>query len=441
MFIHWISEFDSTQIAWTLISAVLLLMTLVPGSAIILNPRLRLRHSALSAEHWFSGLLLHAGAWLLVFQSLAFGPSVGTMPEGSETTGPPQSMEAMIRQAEETVDERHLHGRGGVVGDLSLAGFRKLEAQGNPEEPLFSSRRPYHSLPLSSHTVFHLAVYLSAVVCVVSVALRLEWSVSRMAIFSLAWGGLVYAPVIHWLWGDGWLLVRGSIDSGGACYIILLATTTVILRYRPKVGSVEEQDETEMRTLQDQTRFPIGTALFVTGLIVLMTSLTVPPMTVKGLIVCNAVASAFGGLVVSIFLRAVQAAGKVTACPVQSSVFGLAAVTAGVPLYDTMTAMLVGGSAALLVFSAEKLVLRRYLSQDSAVARGLLMSSFAGLLLVGVLATSTNGVHLWDGHQVRSLLHGRADLLMSQAIAASAFVIYPVTGTLFLRCLIGRRTH
>lgn len=441
MFIHWNSEFDSTQIAWLLLSAVALLATLLPATGITLA-RGRYRDAcAVSAEHWFTGLLLHVGVWFLLYQSLTFGPSMGTTPSKVEDSGPPKSMESMIQEAAITVDHRHLHGRGGFIGDLSLSVFENLDAQGNPEEPLFSSRRPHHSVPLISYFIVQLVVYLAAVTAVTFAAFRHQWHIGRMLLFGFLWGGLVYAPTVHWLWGDGWLLLRGAIDSGGASFLIVVATSVAIVGHQKRslvsldVGTTPTDESLSERV------FVISTSLLIIGMVVLMTSLTVPPFTVKGLGACNALVAAFGGLVVSLVIRAVQRAGKVTMSPVESSLFGLATVSSGVLLYDPMTATLVGGIGALFVFSAEKLLLRKRLQEHSIVARGVIMASVTGIMLVGVLGTSTNGIHQWNGHQIRSLLHGPTDLIMAQLIASAAFVIYPALTSALLRLVVGHRSR
>ena len=437
MFIHWNSEFDSAQIAWLLFSAIALLATLLPATGITLA-RGRYRDACVvSAESWFTGLLLHVGVWFLLYQSLTFGPSLGTTPAEAEDSGPPQPMESMIQEAASIVDQRHLHGRGGFIGDLSLSVFKNLDAQGNPEEPLFASRRPHHSVPLMSYFIVQLAVYLSAVTAVTFAAFRHQWHIGRMLLFGLLWGGLVYAPAIHWLWGDGWLLLRGAIDSGGASFLIVVATSVAVMGYQkrgqvsPNAGAIPEDEVVSHRV------FVVSASLMIIGMIVLMTSLTVPPFTVKGLGGCNAFVAAFGGLAVSLVIRAVQRAGEVTVSPVESSLFGLAAVSSGVLLYDPMTATLVGGVGALFVFSVEKLLLRRRLPSHSIVARGVIMASTTGLLLVGALGTSTNGIYQWNGQQIRSLLHGPTDLFLAQLIASAVLIIYPAFISTLLTSVIG----
>src|SRR3970282_1508476 len=46
---------------------------------------------------------------------------------------------------------------------------------------------------------------------------------SGMLLFSLLWLVFVYAPVAHWVWGDGWLAELGIMDFAGGTVVHLNA--------------------------------------------------------------------------------------------------------------------------------------------------------------------------------------------------------------------------
>ncbi len=48
-------------------------------------------------------------------------------------------------------------------------------------------------------------------------------------LFSALWLVLVYAPVTHWVWGGGWLMVRGIMDSAGGLVVHATAGTSALL--------------------------------------------------------------------------------------------------------------------------------------------------------------------------------------------------------------------
>ena len=100
MILQWYSEFDAAQTAWQLIAALLLLLTLLPGLALLLNSD---RDSIVlyqGPSAILQGALLLTAGWLLLIFTLTFGPSAGTMPDDTEgETLAPQSMQEMMRAA------------------------------------------------------------------------------------------------------------------------------------------------------------------------------------------------------------------------------------------------------------------------------------------------------------------------------------------------------
>jgi len=52
---------------------------------------------------------------------------------------------------------------------------------------------------------------------------------SGMLLFSLLWLVLVYAPVAHWVWGDGWLGKMGIMDFAGGTVVHLNAGTAALV--------------------------------------------------------------------------------------------------------------------------------------------------------------------------------------------------------------------
>ena len=61
---------------------------------------------------------------------------------------------------------------------------------------------------------------------------------SFVAVFSLLWVILIYAPVVHWIWAEGgWLYEMGVRDFAGGLVVHLTAGITALsdsLLFRPK---------------------------------------------------------------------------------------------------------------------------------------------------------------------------------------------------------------
>ena len=423
MILEWGSDFDGAQTLWLLAAGLFLTVALLPACAGLFTGGQCFRKSQLTIEQWLTGAALHSAAWILVLHSLAFGPSAGTTPADVPTTAP-QPLEQMIKAAAEVVDRRAFFGRGGFVGDLQFAAFRNLEAQGNADEPLFASRRPHHSVPLSAWVYFQLAVYVCAVGSVSAIVATAGVAARRTLIFSLLWGLLVYVPVAHWVWGEGWLGIRYATDAGGSLLLLTLAlSATVLPQHR-----IEAERQGAAKEI-----LALCTGLLWITFPVLMCSLRIPEPHLRGLVMLNSLTAASGGFLVCSLLKLLADGKSVSESSLAGICCGLSAVAAGCLLLDPMTSMMCGalGTAVALMLWA---FCRNRLSVDVyRLPIMLIGSSITGLLLVGVFAGSFNGIVHWDKAPVESLLHGTTRLLQVQGLTVVSVTAWVLVVTAALR--------
>jgi len=52
---------------------------------------------------------------------------------------------------------------------------------------------------------------------------------SFFLLFGSLWSLLVYGPLVHWFWGNGWLMAMGSLDFGGGAVIHISAGVTALV--------------------------------------------------------------------------------------------------------------------------------------------------------------------------------------------------------------------
>ena len=280
MMVQWISKFDDAQMLWVQLASILLLVTLLPACVFLFTRGLCFQKTLMTPANWFGFAIIHTTAWVLILFSLAFGPSLGTIPQGGDSAAPMGTMEDMIREASQTVDQRHLFGRGGIIGNLDFAGFRNLEVQGNPDEPYFASRRPHHSVSLVAFLVLQLSIYLCAVLTVIAVASTRGTTPARILIFSMLWGSLVYAPAMHWVWGQGWLGIRGAIDTGGGLFVLVVGGSVLGI-WRKK------STERESNSSWDRAVSHLAATLYLLESIVLMCSQSVSSSHLRGIAFLN----------------------------------------------------------------------------------------------------------------------------------------------------------
>ena len=162
---------DSGDTSWMLTATVLGLMMTVPGIALFYGGMVRRKNMLSIAGQCFALCCLISLIWIVAGYSLAFtgdNPYVG-------------SLELVL------------------LADLDLDGMR----QSFPE-PLF--------------VVFQLGfAVVSAALITGAVADRMRFS--ALLCFAGIWSIVVYAPVVHWIWGGGFLKQEGgsTTQAGRSC--------------------------------------------------------------------------------------------------------------------------------------------------------------------------------------------------------------------------------
>jgi ammonia channel protein AmtB len=426
MILEWHSEFDGAQMLWLTASAVAVLLLLLPGCAALLTGGGFPFSGQVRGEQWLIGGALHVAVWITVLHSLAFGPSLGTTPVTVDTR-PPQGLEQMIREAGQVMDQRPFWGRGGFIGDLGFAGFRHLQPEGNSEAPMYAARRPHGRITLATFITFQLSVYLCSVGAVMAVVVAGRRAVSsiRLGVFSLLWGLVVYAPVAHWVWGEGWLGIRYAVDAGGSLLILMIGVAAMVVVGRGHSAAVHSIPPWWNSSLLAT----VGALLFWLSFPILMASLRVPTPELRSLILLNSLAAGSGGFLFCGLLKLLAPTAGGIQLAAHGLCAGLAAVAAGSVMYDPLTSMICGAAGAAagwIVWTA----FSRYLGwTDGAATVMLVAAAFTGMLSAGVFGNSANGVRHWDGSTIDGLLYDNPSLLVAQLLAAVCVLVWTAVCT------------
>ena len=162
---------DSGNTAWMLMAAVLGLMMTVPGIAMFYGGMVRRKNMLSIAGQCFAICCLVSLIWIFVGYSLAFS------------------------------------GDNPFVGNLDLLLLASMD--------ITSLRGTF---PESIYVLFQLAfAVVSASLIVGAVADRMRFS--SVLWFVAIWSVLVYAPVVHWIWGGGFLKDEGVLDYAGGTIV------------------------------------------------------------------------------------------------------------------------------------------------------------------------------------------------------------------------------
>ena len=166
-----VTQPDSGDTAWMLTASVLGLMMTVPGIAMFYGGMVRRKNMLSMAGQCFAICCLVSIAWIILGYSLAFT------------------------------------GENRYIGTLDLLLLANLDLNAMK-----------HSFPEPLYVVFQLGfAVVSSALITGAVADRMKFS--AMLWFVVLWSVVVYAPVVHWIWGGGFLMQGGVLDYAGGTIV------------------------------------------------------------------------------------------------------------------------------------------------------------------------------------------------------------------------------
>ena len=168
----------SGDIAWILASSSLVLAMIVPGLAFYYGGLVRSKNVISTMVQSFAILCVVSIVWVLCGFTMAFGPD-----------------------------------RGGVVGSLEWA---LLIGVGAGSHPVYAP-----AVPLEAFMLFQLFAAFTPSLIAGAFAERIKFG--AMLLFAGLWSLIVYAPLAHWLWGNGWLMKIGALDFAGGAVVHISA--------------------------------------------------------------------------------------------------------------------------------------------------------------------------------------------------------------------------
>jgi Amt family ammonium transporter len=167
-------KLDGANTAWMIVASALVLFMTLPGLALFYAGLVRAKNVLSVLMQCFAITCVVTLAWVAVGYSLAFG-------DGGAAN-------AWI----------------GGLDKAFLAGIDVKTVKGTIPETLFAMYQMTFAI-------------ITPALVVGAYAERVRFS--AMLIFSLLWLLVVYVPVAHWVWGDGWLQKLGLMDFAGGTVV------------------------------------------------------------------------------------------------------------------------------------------------------------------------------------------------------------------------------
>jgi Amt family ammonium transporter len=287
------------------------------------------------------------------------------------------------------------------IGDTSRFFLRgvSLEAQGTIPHLLFMAYQ---------------GTFAIITAALISGAIVERMRFSAYVVFISLWMLLVYAPVAHWVWGGGWLAERGALDFAGGTVVHVNAAAAALV-----AAIVVGRRRESTQLLPHNVPFTLlGAGLLWFGWFGFNAGSALSAGPIAGLAFVTTMLAPAATLVVWTFLDLLRS-GKPTAGGAATAiVVGIVAITPAAGFVGPMSAIALGGLAAIPSYFA--LVWRAGTTLDDSLdvvaAHG--VGGTVGALLTGVFANKAlNG--LADG-----ALFGNPGQLLTQVEAIAAVIVY-----------------
>jgi ammonium transporter, Amt family len=185
---------DSGDTAWMLTATAIVLMMTIPGLALFYGGMVRKKNVLATVMQSFAVCCLISILWMVAGYSIAF------------------------------TDGGALQAYTGGLSQLFLAGLEKDALVGTIPESVF----------VTFQMTF--AIITAALICG-AFADRMKFS--ALLWFLGLWSLIVYAPIAHWVWGDGFLADAGVLDFAGGTVVHInsgVAALVAALVIGPRTG-------------------------------------------------------------------------------------------------------------------------------------------------------------------------------------------------------------
>jgi Amt family ammonium transporter len=369
-------KLDAANTAWMLTSSLLVLFMTLPGLALFYAGLVRAKNVLSVLMQCFAITCAVTLAWVAVGYSLAFGD-------------------------------------GGTLNNW-YGGFDKAFLSGVDLKAI----RPGTTVPETVFAMYQMTFAIITPALVVGAfAERIRFG--GMLLFSVLWMLVVYCPVAHWVWGDGWLQKQGVMDFAGGTVVHLNAgaaalVCALVLGKRKGFPETAMPPHNMTMTITGACMLWVGWFGFNAG-----SALEANPTAGMAMLVTHigAATGAFAWMLCE-WLRY----GKPSALgAVTGMVAGLGTITPASGFVGPMGALAIGAAAGLVCFFATNLMKQKLKVDDSLdvfPVHG--VGGIIGTLLTGIfVAASFGGV----GYPDKGTMGGQMAVQFTAVLAVGAWSV------------------
>jgi Amt family ammonium transporter len=369
---------NQADTAWMLISTALVLL-MTPALAFFYGGLVRTKNALNTMMMSFISLGIVGMAWAILGYSLAFAP-----------------------------------------GSAWLGGTSRLFLRGVGLEP-------QGTIPHLLYMCYQ-ATFAIITAALISGAIVERMRFSAYVVFIALWSLVVYCPIAHWVWGGGWLAQLGALDFAGGTVVHVNAGVAALVA---AIVVGPRRDYPSSSVLPHNIPFTLlGAGLLWFGWFGFNAGSAVAANGIAALAFTATMLAPAATLVVWMLLDVARSRNPTAVGAATAIVVGLVAITPAAGYVGPMSALILGGLAAIPSYFALLYRARTPLddSLDVVAAHGL--GGTVGALLTGIFAQKAlNGV-------ANGLAFGNPAQLGIQAVAVVAAIAYSAIGSFVLLKLI-----
>ena len=323
-----------------------------------------------------------------------------------------------------------------VIAGYSIAFGQAENALAGSLEYLFLNGISVHDLtgtiPTLLFVIFQ-GVFASIAVAIISGSVVGRIKFSSWLVFSALWVLLVYSPLVHQIWGEGFLHTLGELDFAGGTVIHVNAgiaglVIALILGKRKNHKSQADKPFSLKLTVLGSALLWFGWFGFNAG-----SQLAADGVAANALLVTNVAActGGIGWMIIDWFKTK-----KPTLLGLSSGVIsGLVGITPAAGYVDVSAAMVIGLISGFIGYYGV-MILKNKLGYDDT------LDAFGIHGLVGIWGSLATGIFANPAiNDAAGLFYGNPGQLLSQGIAVSITIIYSAVGSFILFKISSRITN
>jgi Amt family ammonium transporter len=338
-------KLDPANTAWMLTASVLVLFMTLPGLALFYGGLVRTKNVLSVLMQCFAITCVVTLAWVVAGYSIAFG------------------------------DGGTLNAWYGGWDKSFLAGIAVATVKGSIPETVFA--------------MFQLTFAIITPALVIGAyAERVKFS--GMLVFTVLWLLLVYCPIAHWVWGDGWLQKMGVMDFAGGTVVHLNAGVAALV-CAVVLGRRRGFPETAMPP-HNMTMTVTGACMLWVGWFGFNAGSALAADGAAGMAMLVTHIGAASGALAWLLCETLRYGKPSVLGIVTGMVAGLGTITPGSGFVGPMGAIAIGGIAGVACFFATSWMKRSLKIDDSldvTPVHG--VGGIIGTLLTGVFAAASLG--------------------------------------------------